>query len=157
MSALTQLVVFRLGEQRYALPLAAVERFVPAVEVTVLPDAPGTVLGVINVAGRVIPVLNLRKRFGLVEREVSPTDHFLIARTARRTVALVVDEAQSVIEYPAVEIVGPDHILPELGQIQGVVKLPDGLVLIHDLETFLSLDEAHALDEALSQEESHGT
>ena len=72
MSEPAQLVVFRLNGQRYALPLAAVERIVCAVEVTPLPGAPPVVLGVINVAGCVLPVFNIRRRFLLPEREVVP-------------------------------------------------------------------------------------
>ena len=151
MSESTQLVVFRLDEQRYALPLASVERIVRAVEVTVLPDAPAIVLGAIDVTGRILPVLNLRRRFGLPERETLPSDQFLIAHPTRRAVVLVVDEAQGLIEYPVAGIV------PGLEQIQGVVKLDDGLVLIHDLEKFLSLDEARALDAAMNQEAAHET
>jgi purine-binding chemotaxis protein CheW len=149
---LTQLVVFRLDAQRYALPLSAVERIVPAVEVTPLPKAPAIVLGVIDVEGRVLPVLNIRRRFGLPDKEIAPTDQFLIARTAQRAVVLVIHEAQGVIERSAIEIVGPARIVPGLEQIQGVIKLEDGLALIHDLEKFLSLDEARSLDEAMRQE-----
>lgn len=152
MSALTQFVVFRLEEQRYALALAVVERIVRAAEVTRLAKAPSIVLGVIDVEGRVLPVLDIRRRFLLPEREISPADQFLIAQTARRTVVLVVDEARGVIERPDNEIIGSAQIVPGLDQIQGVVQLDDGLVLIHDLEKFLSLDEARGLDVAMSQE-----
>ena len=151
----TQLVVFGLDAQRYALPLESVERIVRAVETTRLPNAPALVLGAINVAGRVLPVLNLRRRFGLPEREISPEDQFLIAHTARRAVALVVDEALGMVECPATEIIQPTQIAPGLEQLQGVVRLDDGLVLIQDLEKFLSLDEARALDEAMNQEVLH--
>lgn len=147
-----QLVVFRLDEQRYALSLAAVERIVRAAELTLLPGAPSIVLGAIDVEGRILPVLDVRRRFGLRERELSPADHFLIARTAPRAVVLVVDEAQGVIECSQDEIIGSAQIVPGLEQFQGVVRLDDGLVLIHDLEKFLSLDEARALDEAINQE-----
>jgi purine-binding chemotaxis protein CheW len=157
MRELTQLVVFRLGEQRYALPLVVVERVVRAAEVTSLPKSPAIVLGVIDVEGRVLPVLNVRRRFCLPERQISPADQFLIARTARRTVVLVVDEAQSIIERSPTEVVGEAQIVPGLDQIQGVVRLDDGLVLIHDLEKFLSLDEARVLDAAMNQEVSDGT
>jgi purine-binding chemotaxis protein CheW len=149
---LDQLVVFCLDEQRYALSLGVVERIVRAVEVTRLPKAPPIVLGVIDVEGRVLPVLDVRRRFCLPEREVGPADQFLIAWTARRPVALVVDEAQGVIERPHAEIIGSAQIVPGLEHIQGVVKLDNGLVLIHDLEAFLSLDEARTLDDAMSQE-----
>jgi purine-binding chemotaxis protein CheW len=150
-----QLVVFGLDAQRYALPLASVERIVRAVEATRLPNAPAIVLGAINVAGRVLPVLNLRRRFGLPEREINPADQFLIAHTTRRTVVLVVDEALGMVECSATEIIQPAQIAPGLEQLQGVVRLEDGLVLIQDLEKFLSLDEARALDEAINHEVPH--
>ena len=152
MSELTQLVIFRLDDERYALPLAIVERIVRAAEVTPLPKAPTIVLGVIDLEGRVLPVLNIRRRFQLPEREISPADQFLIAATESNTVVLVVDEAQGVIERSPTEIVEAAQIAPGLEQIQGVTKLDDGLALIHDLEKFLSLDEARSLDEAMSQE-----
>ncbi|HZL45845.1 MAG TPA: chemotaxis protein CheW [Opitutaceae bacterium] len=154
MSELIFLVVFRLDEQRYALPLAAVERIVGAVEVTPLPGAPAIVLGAIDVEGRVLPVLNLRRRFLLPEREVSPVDQFLIAWTPWRMVALVIDEAHGVIEREQSAVISSDRVVPGLEQFQGVIKLDDGLVLIHDLEKFLSLDEARALDEAMGQDHS---
>jgi purine-binding chemotaxis protein CheW len=156
MTQLTQFVVFRLDGQRYALALASVERVIRAVETTLLPNSPAIVLGVVDMAGLVLPVLNVRRRFRLPEREIGPSDQFLIARTARCTVALVVDEAQGVIERPAIEIIRSAEIVSGLDQIQGVVKLDDGLVLIHDLNTFLSLDEAQALDDAMSREVAHG-
>src|ERR1043166_8510885 len=131
-------VVFRLDDRQYALPLAVVERVVRAADVTPLPKAPAIVLGVIDVEGRVLPVLSVRRRFRLAEREISPADEFLIVQTARGPVALVVDEAQGVIERPATEIVGPAQIVPGLEQIKGVIKLGDGLVVIHDMEKFLS-------------------
>jgi purine-binding chemotaxis protein CheW len=152
MSDSSKLVVFHLDDQRYAIPLAAVERIVRAVDVTALPKAPGIVLGVIDVEGRVLPVLNIRRKVGLADREIGPEDHFLLARTRQRTVVLVIDEAQGVIERPATEITGPGRIVPGLEQIQGVIKLEDGLALIYDLERFLSLEEARSLDKAMREE-----
>jgi len=146
-----ELVIFRLNGQRYALPLPVVERIIQAVEVTPLPGAPDVVLGAINVAGCVLPVLNIRRRFFLPEREIVPDDQFLIARTARRTVALVIDQAHGLIEHEPSALMGADPLVPGLEQFQGVVKLDDGLVLIHDLEKFLSLDEAQTLDTAVQQ------
>jgi purine-binding chemotaxis protein CheW len=151
MSDLAQLVVFRLDERRYALPLAAVERVVRAVDVTPLPKASPIVLGAIDVHGRVLPVLNVRKRFLMPEREIGPADWFLLAHTARHTVVLVVDESEGVIERPQAEIVLSTRIVPGLDHFPGVLRLDDGLVLIHDLERFLSLDEARALDEAMDE------
>jgi purine-binding chemotaxis protein CheW len=147
---LAGLVVFRLDDRRFALPLAVVERAVRAVDVTPLPQAPAIVLGAINVHGDVLPVLNVRRRFLMPEREVGLTDWFLLARTVRRTVVMVVDEVD-VVERPQAEIVRSPWIVPGPEQFPGVVKLDDGLVLIHDLERFFSLDEARTLDEAMDR------
>lgn len=145
-----QLVVFRLDAQRYALPLGTVERIVRAVEVTPLPGAPRLVLGAVDVAGEVLPVFDLRRRLSLPVRQVGPDDHFLIAVTARRKVAMVIDEAEAVIERepPAA---GPDGVLLYADQFSGVVQLDDGMLLVYDLEKFLSADEAHALDRAMQR------
>ena len=151
MSVLTQLVVFRLDGQRYALPLAAVERVVSAVELTPLPGAPAMVVGAIDVAGCVLPVFCIRRRFLLSHPEIVPADQFLIARTERRALALVIDEAQGVIECEPSAVIDPEKIVPGLEQFQGLVQLGYGLVLIHDLEKFLSLDEARTLDAALER------
>jgi purine-binding chemotaxis protein CheW len=151
MSEIAQLVVFRLDERRYALPLAVVERVVRAVDVTPLPKASPIVLGAINVHGRVLPVLNVRRRFLMPEREIGPADWFLLAHTARHTVVLVVDESEGVVERTQAEVVLSAQIVPDLDHFPGVLRLDDGLVLIHDLEKFLSLDEARALDEAMAE------
>jgi purine-binding chemotaxis protein CheW len=157
MKNLTPLVLFRLDAQCFAVSLTTVERIVRAVEVTPLQSAPRIVLGIIDVEGRILPVLNLRRRLGLPEREISTADQFLIAQTSTRTVVLVVDEALGVIERSPTEIVETAQMIPNLEQIQGVTQLDDGLALIHDLEKFLSPDEGRILDDAMIQEEArHG-
>ena len=153
MSELVRLVVFLLDGQRYALPLSSVTRIVCAAEVTPIPNAPAIVFGVVNLQGSVIPVLDVRQRFQLPRREIGVADQFLIAQTRWRSVALVVDKAQGLVEREASDVVNSNLITPGLGALQGVVKLDDGLVLIHDLEQFLSLDEARTLDEAMERAE----
>lgn len=142
-------MVFALDDRRYGLPLSVVERVVRMVDVTPLPQAPEIVLGVVNVQGRVVPVLNLRRRFRLPERDLAFTDQLVIARTARRRVALAVDAATGVLEYATRQAVGARDIVPGIEYVEGVVKLADGLVLIHDLDEFLSLDEETVLDRAI--------
>ena len=149
MSLSCRFVTFRLDDRQYALPLPVVERAIRAVEVTPLPNAPPVVLGVINVHGQVIPVLNVRRRFQLPERAIEPSDWFLLARTARRRAVLVVDASDGVLERASHDVVRSAGILPGLEQFPGVITLDEGLVLIHDLERFLSLDETRALDQAL--------
>ena len=96
-----KLIVFALNQQRrYALRLLAVTRVVWAVEIVPLPNAPAIVLGMINVQGRVIPVVDVNKRFGLPPRELELTDQFIIAQTQRRAVALRVDGVTGLYEFP---------------------------------------------------------
>jgi len=144
-----QLVVFMLDAMRYALRLSCVERIVRIVEIAALPQAPEIVLGIINVHGEIMPVLDVRKRFCLPERELELDSHLVIARTTRRRVALAVDAALGVVEGTAQNTTAGDKILPHLNYVQGVVRLEDGLALIHDLDTFLSLEEENTLEQAM--------
>ena len=148
-SGTNRLVVFTLGDRRYGLPLSAVDRIVRVVDVISLPKAPNIVLGVVNVQGRIIPVINVRRRFHLPDREIILTDQMVIARTTRRSVALVVDSVDGVVEYSKLEAVAAQDVLPGLEYVEGVMKLDDELILIHDLDRFLSLEEEAALDRAL--------
>jgi purine-binding chemotaxis protein CheW len=70
-------------------------------------------------------------------------------------VVLVIDAAHGVLERPAADMIDAVHIAPTLGHVRGVIALEDGLVLVHDLEKFLSPEEAGALDEAMSQDVPH--
>jgi purine-binding chemotaxis protein CheW len=151
-----QLVVFRLDTFQYGLRLSSVIRVLRAVEVTPLPKAPRIVIGVINLAGRIIPVVNLRRRFGLPERDLQLTDQLIIATTSGgattdggRILALVVDDVEGVLDCAAGETLA-DAIVPGLEHLHGVARSEEGLILIHDLDTFLSLEEDKALSRALT-------
>jgi len=135
------LIVFALDDRRYALPLPAANRVVRMVAITPLPKAPDIVLGMVNIQGRVIPVVNMRRRFCLPEREITLTDR------------LVADAVLDVITYPAQELIAAEHIAPGVEYVEGVIKLEDGLILIHDLDKFLSLEEENSLDRALENGE----
>ena len=148
--ATTQLVVFTLHGLRYALRLAAVERIVRAVEITPLPKAPEIVLGVINVRGEIIPVVNVRRRFRLPERELDLTDQLMIARTAKRKVALVVDAVTELIHCAEGQISEAETVLPSIEHVEGVARMRDGLIFVHDLDSFLSLEEEQILEETIA-------
>ena len=156
MNESNQLVAFTLDSQQYALHLSAVERVIHAVEITPLPKAPEIVSGVVNVHGDVIPVVDVRKRFRLPERETALSDRIVIAHTAARPVALLVNGVGSGTERSQDEIVAAEKIVPGIEYVEGVCKLEDGLVFIHDLDTFLSLEEGKALDEALESSVEDG-
>ena len=152
-SPVRQVVVFRLEGQRYALQLSQVERVVSMVAVSPLPHTPAVVVGVINYRGSVVPVLDLRPRFGFPRREFGLTDHLLLGRTSRRLLALPVDEVLGVNEVPVEDAIAPSTLLPGAGYVTGIVALPDGLLFIHDLEALLSVDEERRLTEAMDDSE----
>jgi len=86
-------VLFQVDEQKYALRIWEVERIVRAVEVRPLPQSPAHVRGIVNVHGRVLPVVDLRVRFGRPSRDIRLEDHFIIARTPTLSIVLPVDAA----------------------------------------------------------------
>ena len=147
------LVVFVIDGQRYGLPLPCVERVLPMIAVSPLPKSPAIVLGVINLHRRILPVVDLRRRFNLPSREYGVTDHLLVARTSRRILALAVDAVLNVQEIAAQAVILPDAVLPGIGHVAGIVTLADGLLFIQDLEAFLSLDEERGLTAALEEVE----
>ena len=145
-----KIVLFSLDKPRFSLYLSAVERVVRAVEITPLPKAPKIVLGVINFHGEIIPVIDIRKRFNLFSRELKLEDRFIIARTSKRLVVLVVDSVEGVYELEHHQVVDAEKAFPFTDYISGVAKIETNIVLINDLEKFLSLDEEKILDKALS-------
>ena len=140
-----QLLLFTLGEPRYALDLAVVERVVQAVEIMPLPKAPPLVLGLINVQGQIMPVVDIREWFGMPAREVSPNDHFILARTFKRGVAVVADAISGVVIPTERQWADAGDVLPGAEFITAVAKLDDTLVLICDLEQILSLETERVL------------
>ncbi len=145
-------VAFSLDRQRYGLAVSVVEQVLRMVEITELPKAPGIVLGIVNIHGRIVPVLDIRKRFGLGGRAALLSDQIIVAHASRRTVALVVDAVEGVVESGQDEITTADEIVPGMEFVEGVAKLANGMLLIHDLDRFLSLGEMQALDEVLPRD-----
>lgn len=143
------LLVFRIDSHRYALPLSAIERVVRAVAVTPLPNAPALVLGAIDVQGQLLAVLDMRRKFCLPSRRISPADHLVIARATHRTVALLIDTVEGVIERRDIEVLELEGLLAEPADSHGAVRLDDGLVLIARLDRLLSSQEEHELQALL--------
>lgn len=143
------LVVFRTENQPFALRLSVVERVLPMVAVSPLPGGPEIVLGAINLHGRVVPVLDFRRRLALPECKYGPEAHVLVARALQRMLALPVDEVAGVIRVGAETVTAPDEVAPGLALVRGVAPLDDEILVIHDLDAFLSSEEEVALDRAL--------
>lgn len=141
-----QLVVFTLDAQQYALPLASVERVARMVEITPWPKAPDIVLGVIDVRGTIIPVVSMRKRFGHPEPEISLSGQLIVADTATRRIALAVNSVSGVIERTLEEITETEKIVPGAEYVEGIARIEDSILFIHNIELFLSKREEEQLD-----------
>ena len=116
-----------------------------------LPRGPAIVEGVINLRGRVVPVLDIRARFGLPAKPLECSDHFVVADTEERLVALRVDRAIDLVGLDSADVEDVRGLIPGADYVSWVAKLPHNLVLIHDLRTFLSRAESAALAGALSE------
>jgi purine-binding chemotaxis protein CheW len=139
-----------LADRSFGLPSRLLLEVARAVAVAPLPGSPGIIEGVINVRGALVPVLDIRARFGLPPRPLTPDQHLIIARTGPRLVALRVDRARDLIAVEQHAIETADRVAPGLEHVAGVARLTGGLLVIHDLEGFLSLDEARQVDGALT-------
>ncbi len=146
--------MFLVDGQRYALPLSIVERVVRAVAVTALPEAPPVIIGVIGIQGRVVPVVDLRKRFRLSPRPIDIEDHFVIARSSTGAVALPVDEAEGLITDSSGDKVPAAEIVPNLNYVDEVFLLGPEMVFVLDIDTVLTDDEEFVLTESLREIEA---
>jgi len=146
-----EIMLFTLHESRFAIYLSAVERVVQAVEITPLPKAPEIVLGIINVHGQIVPVMDIRQRFNLPRRDVGLDDQFILVHTARRLIALFVDTVNDIQVLAEQEILTGDQIPFGSGSIAGVIKLENDLILICELDQFLSLDEERKLEKVMPE------
>ncbi len=149
MSKHDKILIFTLSEQRYGIPLAVVERVVRMVTITPLSGGPEFIDGVINVHGEIIPVVNLRCRFGLPGRPAGFSDQLIILRCATRSFALIADMACDVWGCTEQMQAEAAEIIADLPFLAAVVKLPDGLVLLQDPEALLTPGESFAIDELI--------
>jgi purine-binding chemotaxis protein CheW len=146
-----ELLVFELAGARHAVALSAVREVVRAVFITPLPDAPPVVEGVIDVRGDIVPVYDLRARFGLPPRALDPAEWLILVWTGERPAALRCDAADWLKTVPATAVERGGEVLRGGRRLLGVARLADGLVLIHDLALFLDDAERDLLDAALAR------
>jgi purine-binding chemotaxis protein CheW len=141
-----QLVVFKLDDQEYALDIANVVQVVRMVAITPMPEASEIVEGVINLRGKVIPVVDVRRRFGLPLKPYDLDTRLLITRWNGRMIALIVDVVSEVLTMPTNHIEPPSEIAPQMERLSAVGKLGDRLLLILDLGKALAFEEEKRLE-----------
>ncbi|MGA1840466.1 MAG: chemotaxis protein CheW [bacterium] len=152
MNLTDQYLIFTLDEQRYAMGLSGVEKVIRAVEMNILPESQDLILGLINMQGKIIPVINIRKHFYLPPSELEISNRIIISNTSKLTVAFVVDTVEGVVEIPKDRVNEAQKIFPKLEQyIEGVGKLNEDTVLIYNVENLLSTQDVNKLKDVVEE------
>jgi purine-binding chemotaxis protein CheW len=138
-----QMINFTVGGDEYAVEIQKVREVINFREITQLPKAPGFVKGIINLRGEVIPVIDLREKFGLAHEQYSALTNVVIAEIGRKAVGVVVDEVRHVIRVPADEVAPSPPFIGGLSSryVSGVAKLGERLIVVLDMEKILTAEE----------------
>ena len=149
MSKELQIVGFRVGRETFGVPISLVHEIVRLPDITAVPEAPDYVEGVINLRGKIISVIDLRKRFK--EREITRNkkNRILVVEVDGKMVGLIVDAASEVLKVPETEIDQPPNVFEEgeLNYVTGVGKLRGRLIIMIDLTKILQKGELRRLGE----------
>ena len=135
-----QLVAFYLAAETYGIDIAAIQEIIRLPEITPLPRTTADVEGVINLRGRIVPILNLRVRLGLPVLEYTAATRVIVVEIAASTVGLIVDGVTGVLRLPAASIDLPSDLVSAVDEnhILGVGKAGDTLVILLNVESILS-------------------
>ncbi len=147
---LCQFVACRVGSEEFALDVLSVQEINRMAEITCVPKAPPHVEGVINLRGRIIPVLNLRRRFGMPDTERTARSRIVVVSVRGRVVGLAVDAVEEVLRIPRSAIEPPPTVGAAAGAeyTQGVGRVRDRLLILLDLPRLLLPAEQPAADTA---------
>jgi purine-binding chemotaxis protein CheW len=145
------IVGFRVGQETFGVPITCVHEIVRVPEVTNVPDSPTYVEGVINLRGKIVSVVDLRKRFGAQPSPHDKKNRVIVVESEGRLVGLIVDAASEVMKIPHSEIEPPPRILTDGddGYVTGVGKLKDRLVILVDLNRVLQRGELQKITDVI--------
>jgi purine-binding chemotaxis protein CheW len=145
-----QLVVFQLGAELYGVEIARVHEIIRLQPVTRVPRAPSFVEGVINLRGKVIPVVDMRRRFGLPLAEHTRATRIVVLEIGDQVVGAIVDGVSEVLRVNAATVEPPSPVVAGVDSeyLLGIAKLPDRLVILLDLDRVLAREEHRALEAA---------
>ncbi|MFU2210246.1 chemotaxis protein CheW [Desulfovibrio sp. JY] len=144
---LLQLVTFSIGEEEFGVDILSVQEIIRMMDITKVPRAPDFVEGVINLRGKVIPIIDLRRRFGLSTRDHDKHTRIIVIEINNMIVGFVVDSVSEVLRIPASTVEPPPPVVSGLESeyISGVGKLEDRLLILLDLDKLLSGEERDML------------
>ena len=145
-----QVVGFRIGEETFGVRIGSVREIVRVPEITTVPNAQETIEGVINLRGKIIPVVDLRKRFGQSEIASDKKNRILVVELENKLVGLIVNSASEVLKIPPSEIESPGSVFAdgESSYVTGVGKLKGRLIILLDVGKLLHRPEFKKLEEA---------
>ncbi len=134
-----QIVGFRVGNETYGVPITSLHEIVRVPEITAVPDAPEYMEGVINLRGKIVSVIDLRKRFGIKETGASRRNRILVVEHNGRLNGLIVDSASEVLKIAATDIEPPPAVLQEggLNCVTGLGKYRGRLIMLLDTSKLL--------------------
>ncbi len=155
------IVGFRIGNETYGIRIGAVREIVRVPEITSVPSAPDLIEGVINLRGKIIPVMDLRKRFGQTEIISDKKNRILVVELENKLIGLIVNAASEVLKIPPSEVDSPGSVFAEgessyvtgVGKLEssyvtGVGKLKGRLIILLDIAKLLQRPEYKRLEEA---------
>ncbi len=144
-----QIVGFRIGRETFGVPISLVHEIVRVPEITSVPDLPGFVEGVINLRGKIISVVDLRKRFGETITPANRKNRILVTSVEGKLVGLIVDAASEVLKISENDIGPPPGVFSEdeVHYVTGVGKHQGRLIILIDLNKILQKGELRRLDE----------
>jgi len=144
-----QLVVFNIGKELYGVGIDAVHEIVKVPDITEVPDAPAFLQGVINLRGKIVPVVDLRKRMNLDGKERTKASRVLITENDGRLVGLLVDAVSEVLKVPPESVEAPPEMISSIGieYITGVAKMGGGLIILLNLKKVFSVEDMMKLGE----------
>lgn len=147
-----QIVGLRIGRETYGIPIALVREIVRVPSITAVPNAREYVEGVINLRGKIISVVDLRKRFGEIKVENNKKNRIVVVEFEGRTVGLVVNSASEVLKLSASEIAPPSSVFidGEVDYVTGVATLGERLIVLLDLGKVLKSGDSRHVDETVS-------
>ena len=157
MAKYLQLVVFGVGKELYGVGIEAVHEIVRVPDITQVPDAPEFFEGVINLRGRIIPVIDLRKRLRLAHVERTKSARVLITENNGRIVGLVVDSVAEVLKLMPDAIEEPPQMISSIGveYITGVAKVKDRLIILLNLDKVLSVEDMKKIGTTVEKAMEH--
>jgi len=138
-----QLVIFNLANEFYGVDIAAVEGIIKLQAITAVPHAPAFVEGVTNLRGQVLPVIDLRRRFGLASAEATQDSRIVTVDVTGQKLGMVVDGVSEVIRVSDEAIDPPSPLVATVDSafITGIARVAERLIILLDLERVLTTDE----------------